>query len=62
MNIKQADGSPLGKKDVALSHTKRIHLLAIDPTMDDYQHLHPEPDPLLMGFGDLPYTPKGRRI
>ena len=45
MSIKQADGSPLGKEDFALSHTQRIHLLAIDPTMADYQHLHPQPDP-----------------
>jgi hypothetical protein len=58
MNIKQADGSPLGKEDVALSHTKRIHLLAIDPTMDDYQHLHPEPDPLFEGIWRFTLTPK----
>jgi len=58
MNIKQADGSPLGKDDVALSHTKRIHLLAIDPTMDDYQHLHPEPDPLFNGIWRFTLTPK----
>jgi hypothetical protein len=58
MNIKQADGSPLGKKDVALSHTKRIHLLAIDPTMDDYQHLHPEPDPLFNGIWRFTLTPQ----
>ena len=57
MNIKQADGSPLGKDDVALSHTKRIHLLAIDPTMDDYQHLHPEPDPLFNGIWRFTLTP-----
>jgi hypothetical protein len=57
MNIKQADGSPLGKEDVALSHTKRIHLLAIDPTMDDYQHLHPEPDPLFNGIWRFTLTP-----
>ena len=57
MNIKQADGSPLGKEDVALSHTKKIHLLAIDPTMDDYQHLHPEPDPLFNGIWRFTLTP-----
>jgi len=58
MNIKQADGSPLGKKDVALSHTKRIHLLAIDSTMDDYQHLHPDPDPLFNGIWRFTLTPQ----
>ena len=57
MNIKQADGSPLGKEDVALSHTQRIHLLAIDPTMEDYQHLHPQPDPLFNGIWRFTLTP-----
>ena len=28
INIEQADGSPLTSKDVALSHTQKIHLLA----------------------------------
>lgn len=58
MNIKQADGSPLGRKDVALSHTKKIHLLAIDPTLEDYQHLHPEPDPLFNGIWRFTLTPQ----
>jgi len=58
MNIKQADGSPLGKKDVALSHTKRIHLLTIDPTMDDFNIFTLSLIPCLMGFGDLPLHPK----
>jgi hypothetical protein len=25
-------------------HTRKLHLLVIDPTLTDYQHLHPEPD------------------
>lgn len=58
MNIKQADGSPLSEEDVALSHTRKIHLLAIDPSLDDYQHLHPEPDPLFKGIWRFTLTPK----
>jgi len=57
MNIRQADGSPLSAKDVALSHTKKIHLLAIDPSLNDYQHLHPEPDPLFQGIWRFTLTP-----
>ena len=58
MNIKQADGSPLADKHVALSHTRKIHLLAIDPSLEDYQHLHPEPDPLFDGIWRFTLTPK----
>jgi hypothetical protein len=58
MNIKQADGSPLTDKDVALSHTRKIHLLAVDPSLDDYQHLHPDPDPLFKGIWRFTLTPR----
>jgi hypothetical protein len=26
-----------------VAHTKKLHLLVIDPTLQDYQHIHPEP-------------------
>tara|TARA_B100002019_G_scaffold275741_1_gene273903 strand:- start:1664 stop:2572 length:909 start_codon:yes stop_codon:yes gene_type:complete len=58
MNIKQADGSPLSDEDVALSHNRKIHLLAIDPSLEDYQHLHPVPDPLFKGIWRFTLTPK----
>jgi len=58
MNIKQADGSPLCEDDVALSHTRKIHLLAIDPSLEDYQHLHPEADALFKGIWRFTLTPK----
>ena len=58
MNVKQADGSPLAASDVALSHTRKIHLLAIDPSLQDYQHLHPEADPLFKGIWRFTLTPK----
>jgi hypothetical protein len=58
MNIKQANGSPLSADDVALSHTRKIHLLAVDPSLDDYQHLHPEADPLFKGIWRFTLTPR----
>jgi len=33
---------PLGMDDFLTVHTKRIHLLVIDPTFTDYHHIHPE--------------------
>ncbi len=58
VEIRQADGSPLTADDVALSHTKKIHLLAIDQTLEDYQHLHPQADPLFNGVWHFSLTPR----
>ena len=58
INIKQFDGSPLGPDDVALSHTQKIHLLAIDESLQDYQHLHPVADKLFDGTWRFSMEPK----
>ncbi len=50
-------GRAVTSEDLANVHAARFHLLLIDPTMTDYQHIHPQP-------GDLPgvytftFTPK----
>jgi len=36
-------GKPLEADDLKVVHTKKIHLLIVDPTLADYQHVHPEP-------------------
>jgi hypothetical protein len=38
-----ASGKPIGPVDLLVVHTRKLHLLVIDPTLTDYQHLHPEP-------------------
>ena len=43
---------------VARSHTQKIHLLAVDPSLEDYQHLHPVPDDLFDGIWHFTLTPK----
>lgn len=35
------DGKPLTTDQLEIAHTEKIHLLVIDPSMTDYQHLHP---------------------
>jgi len=55
--IHQFDGSPLGFEDVAFSHSQKIHLLAIDPALGDYMHLHPVPDPQFPGVWTFSLTP-----
>jgi hypothetical protein len=38
-----ASGKPIGPQDLQLAHTRKLHLLIVDPTLTDYQHVHPEP-------------------
>jgi hypothetical protein len=37
-----ADGTPVNLDDLEETHTKKIHLLIVEPTETDYHHEHPE--------------------
>lgn len=43
LTLRTASGKPLGPADLMLAHTRKLHLLVVDPTLSDYQHLHPVP-------------------
>ena len=34
-------GAPIGPDKLELAHTKKLHLLIIDESLTDYQHIHP---------------------
>jgi len=36
-------GKTIGPADLLTVHTRKLHLLAVDESLSDYQHLHPEP-------------------
>lgn len=36
-----ADGKPVIFDDLKEAHTKKLHLLVIDPSLSDYHHIHP---------------------
>jgi len=36
-------GKPIEWESIAVSHTERIHAMVVDPSLQDYQHLHPRP-------------------
>lgn len=38
------NGKPLTEDQLKTAHAGKLHLLVIDPTFTDYQHLHPEPE------------------
>lgn len=35
------DGKAITFDDLSVAHTKKFHLLVIDPSLTDYQHIHP---------------------
>lgn len=70
-------GKPVGPGSLLVQHTRKLHLLVVDPTLRDYQHLHPEPGetegewvfsftPRLAGtyrvFADFVPVPTGRSL
>jgi hypothetical protein len=41
--LRTASGKPIAPEDLAVAHTKKLHLLIADPSLTDYQHVHPGP-------------------
>lgn len=39
--LTSASGKPVTADDLLVVHTQKFHLLLVDPSLDDYQHLHP---------------------
>lgn len=43
LSLKTKDKKPVQYEDLIEIHTERIHLLVVDPSLSDYQHIHPTP-------------------
>lgn len=43
LRMATASGKPIGPADLLVAHTRKLHLMIVDPTLNDYLHLHPEP-------------------
>jgi hypothetical protein len=43
LTLRTASGKPIAPEDLLVAHTRKLHLLVVDPTLSDYQHVHPEP-------------------
>ncbi len=57
LTLKTASGKMIAPEDLVIAHTKLLHLLIIDPWLDDYQHVHPEPG-RTKGEWTFAFTPK----
>jgi len=40
--LRTASGKAIAPEDLVVAHTKKMHLLIIDPSLTDYQHVHPD--------------------
>lgn len=38
-----SSGKPVAPEDLLVTHTRPLHLLVVDPSLTDYQHVHPLP-------------------
>ncbi len=43
LTLATGSGKAIAPDDLLVTHTRRLHVLAVDPTLQDYQHLHPVP-------------------
>ena len=41
--LRTASEKPIEAQDLLVAHTRKLHLLIVDPSLTDYQHVHPEP-------------------
>ncbi|MGB0334710.1 MAG: hypothetical protein ACPGGN_05095 [Opitutales bacterium] len=57
LKLKTAGGMPIAAHELATTHTEKIHLMVIDPSLEDYHHLHPEPEGL-DGIYRFEFVPK----
>ncbi len=51
-------GKPLPADDLLVVHTEKLHLLLVDPTLDEYHHVHPRPTSS-PGEYAFSFTPRG---
>jgi hypothetical protein len=58
VTLRTSSGKPVAPADLLVTHTRPLHLLLVDPTLRDYQHVHPTPakEP---GAWTFAFTPKG---
>lgn len=57
VRLRTANGKVIAAEDLLVAHTRKLHLLVIDPTLKDYQHLHPTPG-RVAGDWEFSFTPR----
>ncbi len=55
--LRTANGKPIAPPDLVVTHTELLHFLVVDPTLTDYQHVHPRPG-RAPGEWEFEFTPR----
>ena len=64
VTLRTASGKAIEPQDLLVVHTRKLHLLIVDPSLSDYQHVHPEPTgkPGEWGFRFTPQASGAYRV
>lgn len=46
MRLETSGGMSIAPHELAITHTEKMHVMVIDPSLEDYHHLHPEAEGL----------------
>jgi hypothetical protein len=46
LELLTSGGTPIAPHELAVTHTKKMHVMVIDPSLVDYHHVHPQADGL----------------
>ena len=57
LHLRTTTGKPIAPEDLLVAHTRKLHLMVVDPSLRDYQHLHPLPG-RTPGQWDFVVTPR----
>jgi len=44
LDLETKGGMPIAPHELAVTHTKKMHVMVIDTALEDYHHVHPEAD------------------
>lgn len=50
-------GMTIAPHELAITHTEKLHVMVIDPSLEDYHHIHPRPEGI-SGKYTFKFTPK----
>lgn len=57
LSLETSGGMTMAPHELAITHTEKMHLMVIDPSLEDYHHVHPKPQGL-DGLYTFEFTPK----
>lgn len=46
LDLFTSGGMAIAPHELAITHTEKMHVMLIDPSLEDYHHVHPQPDGL----------------